>query len=293
MRRGLDVARVGRGRETAHLQVLPAPPSVAGSEEPHPERDDGGVGRRRADRDRVAVQHAFRVGLLLHDGAPKVGPIREPHEVLAQVLPGLSPVGRSHRPRDLERGVDLLRPPGALRHPHHPRRDGAFDPLPDPGRRQTAPARPAILRAPDAEWRYAGIHPVRGIVDGEEAPDLAAAVRKVGAPEARPPVGAAPHPVDGAGEHEAGLLGMHEDRVNLRGGEHVLPLAAVRAPTEHADRAGVAGPAEVARHAGVDVGMRHGNLPSRFVPGHAGPNLSASGPQGIRRRTGRLKWGGH
>ena len=53
---------------------------------------------------------------------------------------------------------------------------------------------------------------------------------------------------------------MHEDGMHLRGGEHVLPFPCVRAPAKHADRAGVAGPAEVAGHAGVEGGMRHGDL---------------------------------
>src|SRR5262249_46942368 len=107
MRRGLDVAGVGGGREAADAHILPAPSAVERAEQPHAEREDDALGRGRADGKGVTIEHTL-AKRVADDLALEMRRLGEADEVARAILPRLAAIAARHHAADLERGIKLL-----------------------------------------------------------------------------------------------------------------------------------------------------------------------------------------
>ena len=117
VRRHLDVAAIGGRREPADLHVLPGCRRRRRSEQAHAHRDDHRVRIGRADGDRVAVQHAFVVGVA-DDLALQMRQLRQTDQVGTAILPAFAAIGGAHHAVDFQRGEDRAGLARMLRHAH-------------------------------------------------------------------------------------------------------------------------------------------------------------------------------
>ena len=102
LRRDADVAAVGERRIAVDPQILPGLALVLAAEQAHAHRDDDGVGIGRAGADRVAVEHAFGLGVADQLAAQPRLLLRQADQMLAAIAPAFAAVGRAHHAADLQ-----------------------------------------------------------------------------------------------------------------------------------------------------------------------------------------------
>ena len=226
LRRDLDVAAVGHGREALDLHVLPGLAVVGGAEQAHAQRQrstaSGSAGLIVMAWPSSMPSAVVSLTILLLRCGSSASWIRP----ALQSCPGLAAVGAAHHAVDLERGVDLVRLLRVLREAHHARGERALAVRAD---RRDRAACASSRRRPRCDRRRSARRR-RSICFGSRLSTMndqtCCLVGEVGALEGGAAIGAAPHAVVGAGEHDLRIVGMHEDRVGLDAVEHVLPLAA-------------------------------------------------------------------
>src|SRR5262249_33572454 len=113
-----DVAAVGERRETADLHVLPRRAAIGAPEQAHADREEDGAGTRRGHAQRVAVPHAFGVGVAV-DPALQVWPFGELEQAGGTVVPVLAAVDRAHHTAHLEGRVHVVGARGVHGKSHH------------------------------------------------------------------------------------------------------------------------------------------------------------------------------
>ena len=107
MPRDAQVTAVAHRREPADLDILPVGAAIVAAEETHPVGQEHRPRRRRAARQRMAVEHALDLGLA-DDAALVFLLLGKAHEIDRAVLPALAAVAAPHRAVRLDAGVDVV-----------------------------------------------------------------------------------------------------------------------------------------------------------------------------------------
>src|SRR5712672_2160984 len=234
--RGAQVAAITHRREPADIDILPMGAAVVAAEQAHPVGEEHRPRRRRAARQRMAVEHALDLGLA-DDPALVFLLLGKAQQVGRAILPAFAAVAALHRAVRLDAGIDIVRLRGIDVEPHDPARKAHVHPLRQFRIGQFLPMVAAIVAAVDAGRPVAGIDRARIVRVHRDRPDVGPLVGQRQPLPLVAAVLAAESALGGGDHHRIGRVGIDRDRMHLGIGRYAViervPALAAERLAEH------------------------------------------------------------